>query len=451
VKIPRLVLAAPSSNSGKTLVTCGILQALVDRGLDVASFKCGPDYIDPMFHSRVIGAKSLNLDPFFTDRDTMRYLFGRTAEDADISVIEGVMGFYDGTEAAEAVCSTHDVSRRIDAPVVLVVNCRGASLSIVPVVKGFVEFEPNNIRGVILNNLPASLYPKIKERIESDTDVEVVGYVPNVKDLVLESRHLGLVLPSEIDGLKDKLHRLARVLEETLDIDALLRIAGDAPDYEYLAQEHGWAGHARVALADDEAFCFIYADNIRLLEETGAEIVRFSPLHDSKVPEADGLILYGGYPELHAEELSSNKSMLEDIRSKIASGMPCMAECGGFMYLHETMEDASGMSYPMVGAVPGRTYNSKHLARFGYITVTAGKDMMVLQSGDSVKAHEFHYWDSENCGSDCEAAKVSGRKYMCEHGTGTLMAGFPHLYYYSNPIVPMKFLESCIEYASERR
>ena len=203
------MIAAPASGSGKTMVTCGILQALVNRGLKLSSFKCGPDYIDPMFHSKVIGARSRNLDTFFTDDETLRYLFCRSAEGTDISVIEGVMGFYDGRRSSDIEGSSCDVSLRTDTPVILLVNCRGAALSCVPVIKGFAEFRENNIRGVILNNMSPGVFDEIKPIVEAETGLKVVGYVPRMKDISLESRHLGLVLPDEIDGLRRDLNVLA--------------------------------------------------------------------------------------------------------------------------------------------------------------------------------------------------------------------------------------------------
>ena len=234
--LPRFMIAAPASGSGKTLVTCGVLQALVNRGLKVASFKCGPDYIDPMFHSRVIGARSKNLDAFFVGEDTLRYLFGRTAETCDISVVEGVMGFYDGIGILSSEASSYDVSQKLDIPVILLLNCRGASMSVLPMLKGFLEFRPNNIKGVIFNNMSQRVYETIAPAAR-EMGVEPIGYVPKVSDLVLESRHLGLVLPSEIEELKDKLNRLAEVLEGTLDMDLLIRIAGSAPNLEYSAPD----------------------------------------------------------------------------------------------------------------------------------------------------------------------------------------------------------------------
>ncbi len=449
MRLPRFMVAAPASGSGKTLVTCGILQALVNRGLRVASFKCGPDYIDPMFHSRVIGARSKNLDAFFVRDDTLRYLFGRTAETCDISVVEGVMGFYDGMSVLGTEASSHDVSRKLDIPVILLLNCRGASLSVLPVLKGFLEFAENNIRGVIFNNMSQRVYELIAPEARR-MGVEPIGYVPKVTDLVLESRHLGLVLPSEIEELRDKLNRLADILEGTLDLDLLLRIAGEAPDLEYSAPEVRRVEGVRIGLADDETFCFTYEDNVELLERCGAEIVRFSPMDDERLPDVDGIVLSGGYPELHASELESNPSMLDDIRAKAARGMPIIAECGGFMYLHDEIEGSDGRMHRMCGVIPGSVRNTGKLTRFGYATLTPLKDDGVTKGELSVRGHEFHYWDSDNCGSDWKAVKTGGREYACMHDTGRMLAGFPHLYYYSNPEFASRFLERCREYRESR-
>ena len=450
MSLPRFMIAAPASGSGKTLVTCGILQALVNRGMKVASFKCGPDYIDPMFHSRVIGARSKNLDAFFCDDPTLRYLFGRTAETCDISVVEGVMGFYDGISILSSEASSYDVSQRLDIPVVLLLNCRGASMSVLPMLKGFLEFRPNNIRGVIFNNMSQRVYETIAPAAR-EMGVEPIGYVPKVSDLVLESRHLGLVLPSEIEELKDKLNRLADVLEGTLDIDLLVRIASQAPDLRYEAPAvRRINGDVRIGLADDDTFCFTYEDNMELLERCGAEIVRFSPMRDPVLPDVDGIVLSGGYPELHCEELESNRTMMEDIRSKVLGGMPCIAECGGFMYLHERMEDKDGVMHGMCGVIPGEVRNTGRLSRFGYATFSPLRDDGVTRSNLSVKGHEFHYWDSDNCGSDWKAVKTGGREYTCLHDTGTMLAGYPHLYYYSNPEFATRFMERCLEYRNRR-
>ena len=483
MKLPRIMLSAPASGSGKTLITCGILQALVNRGYQVASFKCGPDYIDPMFHSRVIGTKSGNLDTFFTDHATTRYLFGRRAMEAEISVVEGVMGYYDGLGGISKEASSADVAAAIEAPVVLVVNCRGMSVSAAALIKGFLEFEqPMRIKGVILNQMPAALYPDLKEEIEERLPVRVLGYVPKADDLVLESRHLGLVLPGEIESLKEKLNCLADVLEETLDLDAFLALAFEAPELTFEAPflpsleagEEPQSGtepdeepklregseksssckvirlpkrKVRIAVAEDEAFCFTYGDNLSMLRELGAELVPFSPIADGELPgDVQGLILSGGYPELHAKVLSENQSMLSSVRKAVREGLPCIAECGGFLYLHQTLEGGDGLEYPMAGVISARAYRTGKLSRFGYITLTARRDQLILREGEEIRGHEFHYWESESCGDAMQAGKpLRKRSWDCVHGTKTLYAGFPHLFFYSNPRAAWNFLKKCEE------
>ncbi|MDD2410473.1 MAG: cobyrinate a,c-diamide synthase [Candidatus Methanomethylophilaceae archaeon] len=447
MNLPRFMIAAPASGSGKTMLTCGILQALVERGMKVASFKCGPDYIDPMFHSRVIGTRSKNLDAFFCDDDMLKYLFARSAEGMDISVIEGVMGFYDGIAAASTEASSYDLSEKVQAPVVLMIDCKGTSVSCIPVIDGFLKFRRNNIRGVVLNRMSEGIYRELKPVIERETGTEVLGYVPKVSELILESRHLGLVLPDEVEGLRAKLSELAKLLEKTIDIDRIVEIAGSAPDIETKTPEiKKLSRKVKIGVADDDAFCFTYEDNLMLLEQCGAEIVRFSPLKDSKLPDdIRGLVLSGGYPEIHAEALSGNVTMLEDIRSKLEDGMPCMAECGGFMYLHEELEDQGRRFWPMVGYIKGRTFNTGRLTRFGYVKLSPGNGQM-LPENTLVKGHEFHYWDSENCGYGWTAEKTSGKKYACINGSDRMMAGFPHIYYYSNPDLPYAFLLACVRY-----
>lgn len=452
MRIPRVLLTAPASGSGKTLITCGVLQALVNRGLRVASFKCGPDYIDPMFHGRVIGTKSRNLDTFFTDADTTRYLFAKNTADCDVAVAEGVMGYYDGLGGIRTEGSTYDVARTLDLPVVLIVGCKGASLSILAAIKGFLDYrQDSRIKAVILNQISPMIYGQLKPLIEQELGVHVLGYVPKVTELALESRHLGLVLPGEIEALKDKLNRLADVLEETLDLDGLLEIAGNSPELPVSrpfipkAEE---TEKLRIAVAQDEAFCFTYLDNLELLEEMGAVLVPFSPMEDRTLPpNLSGVILSGGYPELHAKTLSENLSMRNAVRDAVAGGMPCIAECGGFLYLHRELEGADGNVYPMAGVLDAKAYRTEKLGRFGYITLEAKEDQLLGKAGTKVRGHEFHYWDSERCGESFHAKKPVGkREWDCVCGNRTLYAGFPHLFYYSNMQVPFEFLKTCREY-----
>lgn len=459
MKIPRILLAAGASGSGKTLITCGLLQALVNRKMKVASFKCGPDYIDPMFHSRVIGTKSRNLDTFFTDSDVTRYLLGRNATDCDIAVMEGVMGFYDGVGGISTKASAYDLADTTDTPVILIVNSRGMSISLAAYIKGFMEYKENShIKGVIFNQMSPMLYPRMKKLVEEQLGVEVLGYVPKVEDCVIESRHLGLVLPEEIKDLKERLKKLAGVLEETLEIDRILALAEKAPDLnmpESLERRnHAFDFHLpqklKIGVARDEAFCFFYEDNFRILQEMGAELVYFSPVHDAHLPsDLDGLLLYGGYPELNGEALEQNESMKEDIIQAIKQGMPCMAECGGFMYLHEQMEDMEGINRKTCGVIPGKSYRTPKLTRFGYITLNARQPVFgqAAEEIGEIPAHEFHYFDSENCGTDFHASKpLSKRGWDCIHSTENLLAGYPHLYYYGNPNIPRAFLLKCLEY-----
>lgn len=456
MRTPGILLTAPASGSGKTLITCGILQALVNRGQKIVSFKCGPDYIDPMFHGKVIGTKSRNLDTFFTDADTTRYLYEKNTEGFDLAVVEGVMGYYDGLGGIRTEGSTYDVARTLDLPAILIVNCRGASLSVLATVRGFLEYQKDShICGVILNQISPMIYGQLRVLIEQELQIRVFGYVPKMANLSLDSRHLGLVLPGEIRALQKKLNDLAERLEETLDLDGMIseiktaeyRTAGKS-DIRKEIQALSFPDKIRIAVAEDDAFCFTYLDNLELLEEMGAKLVPFSPVRDGHLPEAvSGLVLSGGYPELHAEELGSNRSMRASVRKAVADGMPCIAECGGFLYLHRELEGTDGRFYPMAGVLDAKAYRTEKLSRFGYVTLVAEEDQLLGKAGTQIRGHEFHYWDSESCGESFHARKPAGRReWDCVHGTNTLYAGFPHLFYYSNLQVPHAFLRSCFAY-----
>lgn len=454
MKLPRVLFSACSSGSGKTLITCGFLQALKNRGIEPASFKCGPDYIDPMFHERVIGTRASNLDTFFAPPQFVRYLLEENAKGCEIAVIEGVMGYYDGVGGVTHKASAYDVACVTDTPVLLLVNSAGMSGSLAACIKGFVEYEKDSrIRGVIFNQMSPMLYPRMKTLVEERTGIQVFGYVPKLKDCVLESRHLGLIMPQEIPALLEKLNELAYILEDTLDIDGILSLAGKASE---LAEEEDPVKikdtvkekTVRIGVAYDAAFCFFYKDNFRLLQRMGAEFITFSPLEDERLPEGlDGLLLYGGYPELHAKRLEENTSMRENVRKAIADGMPCMAECGGFMYLHEEMEDMEGKPHAMAGVIEGRAFKTDRLSRFGYITLKKNQD----DRFGEIPAHEFHYFDSTSNGAAYHAQKPgSTRGWDCIHEEKRLFAGFPHLYYYGNPAVPHEFLHQCLCYKKER-
>ncbi|MBQ8687656.1 MAG: cobyrinate a,c-diamide synthase [Ruminococcus sp.] len=441
----RMIIGGTHSGCGKTTVTCAILQALCDRGMQVASFKCGPDYIDPMFHEKIIGTDAYNLDSFFCTDNTLRYLLYENSCCKDAAVIEGVMGFYDGAGGRGSACSLAQIT---DTPAVIVIDCKGMSDSIGAVMKGFLTYrEPNCIAGFIFNRLPERR-SGFAERLCAELGTEYFGFLP-ANSITIESRHLGLVTADEIANLKENMHFLGDLAQKHILLDKLLKQSErTVPIYEASIVPSLDFPHAPViAVARDRAFCFIYQDNIALLKKLGCKIVYFSPLEDSHVPNhADGMLLSGGYPELYAKKLSENCSMLADIRKKIEAGMPCIAECGGFLYLHDTLEDAKGNHYHMAGVIEGKAYQTQRLQRFGYVTMTAGADNILCKKGEAIPAHEFHYWDSTACGEGFTARKMDGRQWKCVHANEHLYAGFPHLYFYSDIRIAKKFAGACAQY-----
>lgn len=453
----RLLLGAPKSGSGKTMITCGLLTAFQLRDISCRSFKCGPDFIDPMFHKHVLGIEGGNLDTYFLEKERVRDQFMARALGADVSVIEGVMGYYDGVGGNTTQASSYEVACAIDAPVVLIIDCKGASLSLAAVAKGFLEYKADShIAGVILNRTSKAMAERLKPEIEA-LGVKVYGYLPECEEGRLDSRHLGLVLPGEIGGLKEKLKQLAETMEATIDIQGLLELARSASPLltsDSFVEENVPIGEEQeqvsIGIAMDDAFCFYYQENLELLKSMGARLVPFSPCKDHKLPEGiSGLLLGGGYPELYAKELSENTSMLSDVNQAFHSSLPILAECGGFMYLHEELTTDEG-TYPMAGVIKGKVFPTKRLGRFGYIEVHPKEDLSFLKKGESIRGHEFHYWDSENNGDHMEAVKPGqNRSWDCVHGKNHLMAGFPHFYYPSNPSLPRRFLEACRNYKSQ--
>ena len=461
-RCPRVMISAYASGSGKTTVTCGILQALKNRGVDVAACKCGPDYIDPMFHKSAIGIFSKNIDLFFEQQEQCISLFKKHAEGRDIVVTEGVMGYYDGLSMTSASASSYEVAKTLKMPVILVVNAKGMALSVIAVLKGMIEYRDNsNIQGVILNNVSKMVFDSIAPVIESELGIKALGYLPHDEDITIDSRHLGLVTPENISDIKNRLEKLSETVEETIDIDELLRIANKAPEledddkynfrieadikkYKQTLKEKNFS--PRIAVAMDEAFCFYYQDNLDILQEFGCTLVPFSPIRDKALPEnIDGLILGGGYPELYAEELSSNKSMLNSIKAALEDNLPCHAECGGYMYLHNTMEDRQKKKFKMVGFIDEDTFKCDKLVRFGYITLSSNEANDFIMKGEEIKAHEFHYWDSTNNGTVARAVKPSGkREWKCCHQKKNTFMGYPHLFYYSNPKFVRRFVDKCV-------
>ena len=449
-RVPRFMITAPNSGSGKTTITCAILKALLNQGLKPAAFKAGPDYIDPMFHSRVVGAKSRNLDIFMLGENTCRYLLAKNTQNIDVAVLEGVMGFYDGIGTTPEG-SAYALAKETDTPVIMTVAAKGASLSLAALINGFKNFrEDSNIKGVILNNVSEMTYRYYKDVIEKETGVKLLGYMPEMDDCGFESRHLGLITAEEINDLQAIINRLAEQAAATIDIAAIIEIAKEAPVLSCMEPKTEKVAKVRIAIAQDKAFCFYYQDSLDLLVEMGAELVPFSPLVDKEIPPCEGLFLGGGYPELYAEQLAKNTSMLASIKQFVLQNKPCLAECGGFMYLMERYTDKDGASWPWVGAIKGEVYMTKKLKRFGYITLESSNDNLLAKIGEKINAHEFHYSDSTANGSSFVAKKASSNaQWECINADDSLCAGYPHMHLWGNPNFAANFIRACKKNSGE--
>ena len=433
---PRILLAAPGSGSGKTLLTTGLLTLFQNRGIRCRSFKCGPDYIDPMFHKYVLGIDSCNLDSFFLSQEELQTLFRKRAADAELSVLEGVMGYYDGIGGNSTSASTYEVATITDTPAILVVNGKGSSLSLAAQIKGFLDYrKDSHICGVILNKTNKMVGERLRPEIEK-LGVRYLGAVPVCETMDIKSRHLGLTMPQEQSELRGHLNAFAKQLEECLNVEGILELAGYSKKDEIRPiDSESEPPTRRMAVAMDEAFCFYYQENLDFLRQHGWEVVPFSPLHDVALPEqVHAILLGGGYPELYAKELSANEPMLVSIRNAHAEGIKILAECGGFLYLQEHLEDEMGNCWPMAGLIDADGFRTEKLGRFGYISLT--------QNGAvRIKGHEFHYWESTAPGSAFRAEKPqSDRGWDCMYRTDSLLAGFPHLYYLSGPDLILSFL-----------
>ena len=466
------------------MITCALLQLLKDSGKNVLSYKCGPDYIDPMFHKKVLGVPSKNLDTFFTDEKTTVQLFLDERADGDFAVLEGVMGLYDGLGGIYEQGSSYHLAKVTQTPIILVVDAKGMGKSVLALIAGFLQYDTQHlIKGVLLNRMSKGYYDIIKPLIEKELSVKVVGYFPEQKDIGLSSRHLGLIMPDELSDIKKQLNETADRLKKTIDMDLFIDIAeaadeiGDSENADKDKRQtlknaepmrlQDQNNTVNIAVAMDEAFCFYYEDNLKLLEKCGAKLQYFSPLHDTSLPEdCDAMLLGGGYPELYAKELSKNVSMLNAIKKAFRAGMPTVAECGGFMYLHtyirnicddtdeQNKADVQNKAdiqndmnkSQLVGALDGGCHFKGKLVRFGYIEL-AEKHSNFLPPNEKIKAHEFHYYDSTDNGADCIAIKpATGRSYDCVISHDNYWLGFPHLYYPSNPHFAESFVRKAYEY-----
>ena len=447
-----LMVSAPASGSGKTVLTCALLSALKHRGLDPCAFKCGPDYIDPMFHRSALGVDSRNLDLFLSGEDTVRALYRRCGGGRGAAVVEGAMGFYDGLGGTTDRASAWHAANTLDLPVLLAVRPRGASLTLAAQIGGLLEFRtPSHIAGLFLTDCSPTLAKSLAPMLEGETGLPVVGHLPHMAEAVLESRHLGLHTAGEIGDLAARIGRAAQVLDEEMDWDRFFALFDRRPGWEAPPLRHG-AETVPLAVARDEAFCFTYAETLDALRDAGAELVFFSPLRDEKLPEnACGLYLPGGYPELYAAQLAENQSMRDSIKGAVAGRMPTVAECGGFLYLGQSLEGTDGRTWPMAGYLPGEGVKQDRLVRFGYANLSAPSDSLLFEAGEPVPVHEFHYWDSTRNGEDLTASKpLTGRSWTCGFVSDRLYAAFPHLYFAGRPELAERFVRAAKHYRKER-
>lgn len=456
MSIGRIVIAGTNSGCGKTTITTAVLAALKKRNKIVQPFKAGPDYIDPMFHTTVTGRKGRNLDSWLLNENTLRYLFEKNSEGAEIAVIEGVMGLYDGI-GTSFEGSTAQIASILKAPVILVLSVKGMSLSIAAMIKGYCEFNKAVfVAGVILNHVKSQAhYILLKESIEANTKVEVLGYFSDKADYILQSRHLGLVTAIEYEKLSFMIEALAIEAQKHIDIDRLIQIANMIkPLYckTILPQtKKNQYSDILIGIPKDKAFCFYYEDNLELLEYMGAKLIYFDTMKDTKLPQnITGLYIGGGYPELYGQQLENNKSLRQEIKKRIEEDLPVYAECGGLMYLFEKIVLQNGQCYEMVGAFDGFCSMESKLQHFGYVDMEFEFDCCIGTKGTQLRGHEFHYsketiYPSNPCCFTIKKERKGKSTIQWKSGycKRQLTASYPHIHFWSNFSVPIQFLESC--------
>lgn len=453
---PRFVLAGTNSGVGKTTITLGLLNSFHRKGVAVQPFKSGPDYIDPAFHTFVTGNKSRNLDAWLLPEKHVQQLMLAGASGKELSIIEGVMGFYDGHSVHKNVGSTAHLSKILKAPVVLIINGSGISTSAAAIVHGFKTFDSEvNVAGVIINMVNSQRhYEILKEAIEEMTGVKCFGYLKKNPEMNLSSRHLGLIPSYEVEALKEKIDLISDAMEETIDFDGLMGLAEKAPklEVEEFSQTKEVEG-LRIGVPMDKAFNFYYEDNLELLMKLGAEIVYFSPIEDEALPDnLDGLYVGGGFPEVFAKELSSNKTMLRSVKDFVEKEGPVYAECGGLMYMCHHIIDLEGCSFEMVGLLPNDSVMTKRLQRFGYVEVSLDEDSVIGPKGTCFRAHEFHRSKLTECEEDhynylVTKDKGNGdiKKWTCGYRYKNFLGGYAHIHFYNNIELAKNFLKTCLE------
>ena len=452
-KIPRVVIAATQSGSGKTTIVTGLLAALRAKGLKVQSYKIGPDYIDPGYHKLASGRPAHNLDTWLVSKEKLNEIFQKTAQDADIAVIEGVMGLYDGGK--NGISSTAEIAKLLDAPVLLVINAKSMGESAAAIALGFKNYDPTvDIRGVIINRLGSPTHRSMIEEALDKLDIAAYGAIMRNDAMILPERHLGLVPVEENRKEKETVEEIGKTIAREVDIDRVITLAKSASELPKVEERsYGKAHDVKIAVARDDAFSFYYPESLAVLEEYGAEIIPFSPLKDNKLPECDGLILGGGFPEMFAKELYDNEGMRTSIHEAAEAGLPIYAECGGFMYLMKRMIDFEKNAYPMLGIVPGEVEMNRKLQTVGYVSATMQRDTVLGKKGTVLHGHEFHF--SSEC-APTEGVEyprafefVRTRKkepYDAGYASGNILGSYLHLHFAGCPQAAEHFVGVCRAY-----
>ncbi|MBH8599347.1 cobyrinate a,c-diamide synthase [Thermoactinomyces sp. CICC 10523] len=460
---PRIVIAGTGSGVGKTTITLGLMAAFKKRGLQVQGFKAGPDYIDPSYHTAVTGRPSRNLDTWMMEPEGMREIFFRGSRGADISIIEGVMGLYDGKDPRSDRGSTAEIAMMLQSPVILIVNVHSMARSAAAVVKGYQLLNPAvPIAGVIVNRAGSEGHFRlVQAAIEQECGIPVVGWLSRDPSIDISERHLGLIPAIERGEIAPLFARLAELVEKGIDLERLESLASAAPRLKtpekriFAPASSGEEEPVTIAVAKDAAFNFYYPENLELLTHHGACLRFFSPLRGEIVPEeADGLYIGGGFPEEFVRELSGNGKVKDSFRRKIAAGLPTFAECGGYMYLTEAIIDREGNAHPMVGVIPAAVRMKDRLAALGYREVEALSDNLLLKRGEKARGHEFHYSElTAQSDHYPPAYQTSGRRGKHREGyvRENLLAGYTHLHFASHPEMVPRFISACQQYRLSRR
>lgn len=450
MRVPRLfVVAGVSSGVGKTTVTLGLLEAFRRRGLTVQAFKVGPDFIDPGLHALVTERPSYNLDGWMCGREQVLETVACHAADADLALVEGVMGCFDGVDGTSEDGSTAQVAKWLGAPVVLVIDARSQSRSAAAVVLGFERFDPDlRIAAVIANRVGGEVHAQwVRDAIASTCHAAPVGAIKRDEALTLPERHLGLVTAAEGLLTPELRQRLAEMIERSVDLDRLIALAAPLPNAAASPAARSVRPRVRIGVAHDAAFQFYYAENLDLLRAAGAELVFWSPLADRELPEVDGLYVGGGYPELHAARLAANVDLQKAIRRLAEAGKPIYAECGGLMYMAEELEDLDGVTHPMVGLLPTTVRMRPRRLTLGYTSVVLTVDAPIGRAGITARGHEFHYSSLDPVPDSVPRVYRLSRRRGEERAEGYLMGhalmSYVHLHFGSNPEIPRWFVRSC--------